>query len=111
MADHANAGDSKEIQIPEWDNNAVNQSKDGNGAATTPQRAFRQGFSSRLDSVMPPHKRYLGLSRKIFLMALLAVLLALLALIIGLAVGLTEHSQYDLRTQMLEATLTFPQAQ
>ena len=90
------AAEDKEIQIPEWEHAAVNSNKDGIRAATRPKQSTRAGLSGRLDSVLPPHKRYLGLSRKIFLIVMLAVLLALLALIVGLAVGLTKHSKYGL---------------
>ena len=74
---------NKEIQIPEWEHA---------GAATDarqPSGAMRAGLGAKLDSVLPSHKRYLGMRRKVFLLALLAAL-ALLALIIGLAVGLTQ---------------------
>lgn len=87
MADtEPKAAPDKEIQIPEWEHA---------GAATDTQRprgAKRAGLSAKLDNVLPPEKKYLGMRRKVFLLALLAVLLALLALIIGLAVGLTQGS-------------------
>ncbi|KAF1354012.1 RlpA-like double-psi beta-barrel-protein domain-containing protein-containing protein, partial [Delphinella strobiligena] len=46
-------------------------------------------LKDRFDSVVPPHRTYLGLSRRWFLVAVFCITLALLALIIGLAVGLT----------------------
>lgn len=49
--------------------------------------------SNRLDRILPPHKRYLGRSRRTLLIALLSAFLCLLALIIGLAVGLTRKSK------------------
>lgn len=82
------------VQIPEWENAAIG--KDANGSAThaRPTRSAKAAFTGRLDSVLPPHKRYLGRSRKTFLWVLLAVTLALLALIIGLAIGLTKRASY-----------------
>jgi hypothetical protein len=50
-------------------------------------------LSDRFDRIIPQHKRYLGRSRRTFLVALLVALLCLLALIIGLAVGLTRKSK------------------
>lgn len=49
-------------------------------------------LSDRLDRILPPHKRYLGRSRRTLLIALLVAFLCLLALIIGLAVGLSKKS-------------------
>ncbi|KAK3672067.1 hypothetical protein LTR78_008037 [Recurvomyces mirabilis] len=78
----------KGVEIPEWENAAVNT---GSGA-----KAARSKRSFRLDSIMPAHKRYLGMSRKVLLIVLLAALLALLALIIGLAAGLSnKHSKHS----------------
>jgi len=43
--------------------------------------------------VLPPHKLYLGLRRKWFLVALAAAVATLLALIIGLSAGLSQHKK------------------
>ena len=81
----------KEIQIPEWEHSAAPK---GDVIQDTRSRTINRGeISARLDQVLPPHKRYLGRSRKTFLWLLLAVVLALLALIVGLAVGLTQRSK------------------
>lgn len=64
------------------------------------KRAFGAGagagvgwtLSDRLDRILPPHKRYLGRSRRTFLITLLVAFICLLALIIGLAVGLSKKS-------------------
>ncbi|KAJ4987865.1 hypothetical protein SVAN01_06595 [Stagonosporopsis vannaccii] len=50
-------------------------------------------LSDRFDRALPPHKRYLGCSRRTFLIVLLIALVCLLALIIGLAVGLSKKSE------------------
>ncbi|KAF2125030.1 hypothetical protein P153DRAFT_300866 [Dothidotthia symphoricarpi CBS 119687] len=55
--------------------------------------ATRWAMSDRFDRVLPPHKRYLGRSRRTFLIIAVAVFLCLLALIIGLAVGLSGKSK------------------
>ncbi|KAK0284888.1 hypothetical protein LTR35_000223 [Friedmanniomyces endolithicus] len=86
----------KEIQIPEWDDAAVNKETDAkDGNAQSARAPARVGLSSKLDSILPPHRRYLGLSRKVFLIALLAAILALLALVIGLAAGLSARSKHN----------------
>lgn len=48
----------------------------------------RWAFSDRFDCILPPHKRYLGRSRRTLLILILVGFFCLLALIIGLAVGL-----------------------
>jgi hypothetical protein len=80
----------KEVEVPEWEHAAA---ATNNGTAT---RAPGTTLTQKFDSAMPPHKKYLGMRRKVFLLVLLAAFLALLALIIGLAVGLTQRSRYEL---------------
>ncbi|KAI6380612.1 hypothetical protein MCOR25_001549 [Pyricularia grisea] len=50
-----------------------------------------QPGASRLDRILPPHRKYLGMRRRVFLIVL-AALVALLILIIGLAAGLSSRS-------------------
>lgn len=77
----------KEIEVPEWEHEGAT---DDHGAATQ-SRGFNGNFiGEKLDATMPPHRKYLGMRRNIFLAVLLASILALLALIIGLSVGLTQ---------------------
>jgi expansin (peptidoglycan-binding protein) len=52
----------------------------------------RPPIRSCFDAILPPHRTYLSLSRKRFLLVLLAITLALLALILGLSIGLTRKS-------------------
>ncbi|KAL2350590.1 RlpA-like double-psi beta-barrel-protein domain-containing protein-containing protein, partial [Cryomyces antarcticus] len=49
----------------------------------------------QFDSVLPPHKSYLGLSRRVFLILLAAAVVLVVVLIIGLAVRLTRKSKYQ----------------
>ncbi|KAH7120977.1 RlpA-like double-psi beta-barrel-protein domain-containing protein-containing protein [Dendryphion nanum] len=49
-------------------------------------------IADRLDRVLPPHRRYLGRSRRTFLIVIIVIFIALLALVIGLAVGLSKKS-------------------
>ena len=77
----------KEVEVPEWEHT------NGSNAAGTATQSTKSSLKERFDTAMPPHKKYLGMKRNIFLLALLALFLALLALIIGLAVGLTQKSK------------------
>ncbi|KAK5707229.1 hypothetical protein LTR17_020862 [Elasticomyces elasticus] len=84
----------KEIQISEWEQHAAVKHEDPTGQRVdAPVKSG--GLKARLDAVFPPHRRYIGLSRKVFLIALLAAALALLALIIGLAAGLSGGSKHS----------------
>lgn len=51
-------------------------------------------FADRFDSILSPHKRYLGRSRRTFLIIIGVIFLLILALIIGLAVGLSHKSKH-----------------
>lgn len=77
----------KEVEVPEWEHTNVSSGAD---PATQPTKP---SLKERFDTAVPPHKKYLGMKRNIFFLALLAAFLALLALIIGLAVGLTQKSK------------------
>lgn len=87
---------NKEVEVPEWEHTQTSNNN-GDAAAQPTRIPLRQ----KLDNAMPPHKKYLGMKRNIFLLVLLAVFLALLALIIGLAVGLTQKSKYNTPSNFL----------
>ena len=48
-----------------------------------------KSFSDRLNNVLPPHKRYIGLRRRAFLIVVAIITLTIFGLILGLAIGLT----------------------
>jgi hypothetical protein len=50
-------------------------------------KTTRSSFAERFNRRLPAHRRYLGMSRNIFLCVLLATIVVLLALVIGLSVG------------------------
>lgn len=58
------------------------------------RRAAGWAIADRFDRLLPPHKRYLGRSRRTFLICVGVVFVVLLSLIIGLSVGLTRKSKY-----------------
>lgn len=80
---------TKEMQLPEWEHIAAEEHGGKQSASAKPHGSTKETLKRKLDGAMPPHRKYVGLRRNIFLIVLLAVLLALLALIIGLAVGLS----------------------
>jgi len=75
--------------VPLWEHENVAKNATTSDRLVTPSRA--SVWTSKLDRVLPPHKSYLGLRRKWFLVTLAAFVAALLALIIGLSVGLSQH--------------------
>lgn len=75
--------------MPAWEHETTSTQTGHAG----PRKPLRSILVSKLDTALPPHRRYVGLSRKVFLLVLVGVSLALLALIIGLAVGLSDKSR------------------
>ena len=55
------------------------------GSAST-----RWAIADRFDRVLPPYKRYVGLTRRMFLFLVVGVVLAVVALAVGLGVGLSK---------------------
>lgn len=82
---------SKEVHVPEWEHIAAADGGVQDKEIQTPRRSWRAVVTARLDAVLPPHRTYLRLSRRRFLIALTAAALALIALIVGLAVGLSSN--------------------
>ncbi|KAL1296914.1 hypothetical protein AAFC00_004525 [Neodothiora populina] len=91
---------TQQPSIPEWDQNAAVAAAasaaktEPDGYATGGGHALvaKQSIRNRFDALLPPHRTYLGLRRRWFLVAVLGVFLAIIALVIGLAVGLTQHN-------------------
>ncbi|KAK5129417.1 hypothetical protein LTR08_003273 [Meristemomyces frigidus] len=96
-----------DIHIPEWDDAAVSKQSEKYSTPSAPRQSVKASVNSKLDAFLPPHKRYIGLSRKVFLWVLLATTLAVLALIIGLAAGLTGGSEHGKNLPFPSNTDTF----
>ena len=62
-------------------------------ASPSSRRHWHRPIAVVLNEYLPPHKSYVGLSRRNLLFVVLAIGLALLALIIGLSVGLTLRAR------------------
>ncbi|KAK8244539.1 riboflavin aldehyde-forming enzyme [Phyllosticta capitalensis] len=69
-------------QVPDWEPAAAG----ANGAV---KRPIGEILRNKLDTVMSPNRKYLGMRRRVFLLVVAGALLALIALIVGLSVGLT----------------------
>lgn len=74
-----------QTRVPDWEHEAQ-------AHTTTKRPGFTTILTSRFNAFFSPHRTYLGLSRRVFLLILSAVFFLLLTLIIGLAVGLTLRS-------------------
>ncbi|TKX26542.1 hypothetical protein C1H76_1074 [Elsinoe australis] len=107
------------IQVPEWEHENAGRPTSGDAekslhiqhairfdALTDTITSTRNKVRPRLDALLPPSKKYLGLRRKWFLIALVCAFLALLALIIGLAVGLTGSKSQNLPLPSNRETFT-----
>lgn len=71
-------------QVPDWEPAA----QAGQGAGNKPSIA--ETLRAKFDALCPPHRTYLGLKRRTFLLVLLGVILGIIALVMGLAVGLSK---------------------
>ncbi|RDW68249.1 hypothetical protein BP5796_08906 [Coleophoma crateriformis] len=111
MIDLSSRNESKTHQVPEWEGQTA-ASKKGIFSTIFATKATAEGgkdpvvetgtdmdtpakatLSERFNRALPPNRRYFGMTRKVFLLAL-AGLLALLVLVLGLGLGLglKKHS-------------------
>lgn len=79
-----------EHNIPEWKTTARHQ---GKSQPATARPGIKGRAIEKFERVMPAHRRYCGLSRKIVCFVILAIVIAVLVLIIGLAAGLSSRSK------------------
>ncbi|MCJ1393716.1 hypothetical protein MMC18_006592 [Xylographa bjoerkii] len=84
-------------QLPDWEV-PQKDAADSNGRETKNGRdpsyhqpSMKYMFSSRLDKIMPDHRKYWGLRRRSMLIVICITILAIIILIIGLAAGLTKR--------------------
>lgn len=88
-----------EFNLPEWETTARHR---GEKQQTAAGESFKARALGHFNRVMPPHRRYCGLSRNTACIVFLAIFLALLILIIGLAAGLSHRSKYISCTDLFE---------
>ena len=85
-------GNVEDFHLPEWETTARHR---GVKPAHTDHKpsVIERGFII-LDRVIPRHRTYCGVSRRIVCLAASVVFLVILALILGLAIGLSKNSRY-----------------
>ena len=88
MENSQNQGKVEAFHLPEWETTSRHRGE-REKRSSTKERAFLI-----FNRIFPGHRKYLGLSRKIFCVAIVVILLLLLALILGLAIGLSKRSRY-----------------
>ena len=90
--ENANPRDNvQEFRLPEWETTARHRGE--KHARSRPISNVRERVFIIFDRVMPGHRKYLGVSRKVACIAIALVIIILLALILGLAIGLSERSR------------------
>lgn len=67
----------------------------------------RNGLGARFNNMMPAHRKYFGLSRKIFLIVVAVLGLCLLALILGLAIGLSKKKHSYVESSLYNYSLAY----
>lgn len=99
---HPDVAHKPATRIPEWEVPASQKHRGGPTLPHVPRPhiewprhsssggAGRGRVSEKFNTVFPRHKRYLGLSRRIFLVCLAALLVILIAVVLGLSIGLSR---------------------
>ena len=83
-------------QLPEWETPNPHTRNAEKPTLRQEWHDLKSSCSTTFNRLLPPHRRYLGLSRKVFCIGLLAISIALLALILGLSIGLSTSNRYSL---------------
>ena len=83
-------GDHSEFNLPEWETASRHR---GDKQPPAPARTFKRRATDGFNRMMPAHRKYLGLSRKIACIIFLVVLVVIMVLVIGLAAGLSHRSK------------------
>lgn len=86
--DHATIP-SKSMRILGWEISAQRASPQTRSTASRPRTGRFAAFHEKFDRAVPPNQKYLGRSRRTFLIVIGVILFVLIGLVIGLAVGLT----------------------
>lgn len=54
---------------------------------------LKDRLDAKIDRILPPHRKYCGLSRRVACLVVTGILLVLLALILGLSIGLSMRNK------------------
>lgn len=84
------------FQVPEWENRVIGKKEEKTTSFfhSWSISAVQTSIGARLDAILPAHRKYLGRSRKTFLLIFSGLLLAIVALAVGLGIGLSGKSRY-----------------
>lgn len=85
-------GAGEEFNLPEWETGPRHRREKHIPIAT--RGGFKDRVWAHFNRIMPAHRKYCGLSRKLACIVVLAISIAILVLIIGLAAGLSHRSKY-----------------
>jgi len=85
-------GAVEEFNLPEWETSARHRKE--RHIPTAAGEGFKDRARGHFNRVMPAHRKYCGLSRKVACIIVLAVSVAIVVLIVGLAAGLSHRSRY-----------------
>lgn len=78
------------ITLQEWDDAQV----DNVQGSRLPLRRFARRIRAGFNGALPPHRKYVGLSRSWLLCAIVTAIVVVLALTIGLTVGLKKGDRW-----------------
>lgn len=94
MDPQGEGGTRDRYDLPEWETTSRHRGEKPPARTFTPWGRSKARIAASFNFLMPPKRRYCGLSKKTTYIILFIVLLAIIALIIGLAVGLSNRSRY-----------------
>ena len=83
----------EDFHLPEWE--TTSRQRGAKQAQNGPNPSVKERAIILFDRIMPKYRTYLGSSRRIACIIIIASSLILLALILGLAIGLGRKSRYD----------------
>ncbi|KAL6716162.1 hypothetical protein ACLMJK_005728 [Lecanora helva] len=108
MENPKSPGATGEFSLPEWETTPRHRGEKQQKAAA---ETFKESLLDHLNRLMPAHRKYLGLSRKVACIIIAVVVAAILVLIIGLAAGLShrssDHKSLPLGSQTYTGDLTY----
>lgn len=90
-----------EFNLPEWETTSRHR---GDKQPPRARENLKGKALAHFNHVMPPHRKYWGLSRTLACLVIVVTVVAILVLIIGLAAGLSHHKRY-IRTILVAGDL------
>lgn len=91
------------FELPEWETTARHRGGGGKTSKSPDKVDTRTRLTQAFDGLMPAHRKYCGMSRRLACIVFFSILLCLLALILGLAIGLSMKAGYVLHEFQMTA--------